>query len=143
MSPVAAGGVVACCDCGASVTGDADQARHSADCATYTTTGPDVINVTWRNGAYYVDRPNWCGGKVVLAIDYAIARQALTAAQAEADRLRKLLDDAPSGETKGFAYGAETDGLIGGVVWMKAPYIPAGTYKLVCIDTPAGGREGL
>lgn len=43
--------------------------------------------ITYRNGAYYVDRPNWDGGEVVTYSDYAaleVENAALKEALAEA-----------------------------------------------------------
>jgi len=35
------------------------------------------IQVTWRDGAYYVNKPSWDGGEVVMASDYDNVRSEL------------------------------------------------------------------
>lgn len=44
------------------------------------------------------------------------------------------VDDSPSGETVKYYFNQAT--------FAVDVNIPAGTYKLVCIETPTGGREG-
>lgn len=63
---------------------------------------------------------------------------------AETCRAWLAVDDAPSGTTQTFSYGDTTDddGGCYGIAMFRTTYIPAGTYKLVCIETPTGVREG-
>ena len=45
----------------------------------------ESIKITWRDGTYYVDRPNWDGGEVTLLSDYVHLDSKLTRIRAIAN----------------------------------------------------------